>query len=56
MVPHVFLLTVDDLDSAIQDSLQRRLGAVDGAEKIVLSKVYEFDEIINKVRLIGREI
>ncbi len=47
----VFLVTVDDLDCVVQDNIQKRLGAVQQAEKIVSDKVREFYEVINKIRL-----
>jgi len=51
-VKDVCLVTVDDLDRVVQDNFQKRLGAAQQVEKIVLNKVREFYEVINTVRSI----
>lgn len=51
-VENVFLLTVDDLDKVVQDNIQKRLGATEAVEGIILNKIQEFYVTINKSRLI----
>ena len=51
-VKGVKLVTVDDLDRVVQDNMQKRLCAADQVEKIVLNKIQEYEETINKIRLI----
>ena len=51
-VKDVCLVTVDDLDRVVQDNIQKRLGAAEQVEKIVLNKVREFYEVTGKIRLI----
>jgi glutamyl-tRNA reductase len=48
----VTLVTVDDLDRVVQDNIQKRLCAAEEVEMIVLNKVREFYEVINKIRAI----
>ena len=55
-VKDVCLVTVDDLDRVVQDNMQRRLSAAQQVERIVLNKVEEFYEVINKVRLIEMNV
>ena len=51
-VKGVRLLTVDDLDRVVQDNMQKRLTAAEQVERIVSTKVNEYNEAINKIRLI----
>jgi len=53
-VKNVCLVTVDDLDRVVQDNIQRRLGAASQVEAIVVNKVQEYYEAINKVNLIEK--
>jgi glutamyl-tRNA reductase len=53
-VINVCLLTVDDLDRVVQDNIQKRLGAAQQVETIVINKVQEYYEAINKVSLIEK--
>ena len=41
-VKDVCLVTVDDLDRVVQDNIQKRLGAAEQVERIVLNKVQEY--------------
>jgi glutamyl-tRNA reductase len=50
-VEGVCLVTVDDLDRVVQDNIQRRLGAAQQVEKIVLNKVQEYYQVMNKIKL-----
>ena len=49
-VTGVSLLTVDDLERVVQDNIQKRLGAAQQVERIVLNKVREFYGVIDKIR------
>jgi len=51
-VKDVCLVTVDDLDRVVQDNIQKRQTAAEEVERIVLNKVQEYYEVINKIRLI----
>jgi glutamyl-tRNA reductase len=51
-VPDVFLVTVDDLDRVVQDNIQKRLSAAQQVEEIILNKVHEFYQVMDKIRLI----
>jgi len=46
------LVTVDDLDRVVQDNIQKRLSAAGEVERIVMNKVQEFYEVINKIHLL----
>ena len=49
-VKEVCLVTVDDLDRAVQDNIQKRLGAAQEVEVIISNKVREFYQVMDKVR------
>ena len=51
-VENVCLVTVDDLDRVVEDNVQKRQGAAAQVEGIILNKVQEFYNVINKIRLI----
>lgn len=53
-VINVCLVTVDDLDRVVQDNIQKRLSAAHQVETIVINKVQEYYEAINKVILIEK--
>jgi glutamyl-tRNA reductase len=53
-VINVCLVTVDDLDRVVQDNIQKRLGAAQQVEIIVINKVQEYYEAINKLSLIEK--
>jgi glutamyl-tRNA reductase len=53
-VNDVCLVTVDDLDRVVQDNMQKRLGAAQQVEKIVLNKVQDYYGAINKLSLIEK--
>ena len=52
LVPNVSLVTVDDLDKVVEDNVQKRQNAARQVERIVLNKVREYYNVINKIRLI----
>ena len=50
-VADVDLVTVDDLDRVVQDNIQKRVGAAQQVEGIVLNKIQEFYHVMDKIRL-----
>jgi glutamyl-tRNA reductase len=53
-VKDVCLVTVDDLDRVVQDNVEKRLGAAEQVEGIILNKVQEFYQVMDKIRLMER--
>ncbi len=49
-VKDVCLVTVDDLDRVVQDNIQKRLSAARQVEEIILNKVREFYQVMDKIR------